>query len=99
MVAASRVPFPELDELEPRRPLLAGDCDETAVRIDVPTRNGGLAFASCVVLHRGDDVVDVRLPEGHMAYATAAGLPYEAAAEFEGFLCTLARMAFARLAR
>jgi hypothetical protein len=93
----------ELDEMQPwfngRRAVtasLAGDCEETAVRIDVPSKSGGVIFASVVVLHRGDDVVDVRLPDGFMAYADAAGLPYEAAAEFEGFLCTLARMAFAR---
>jgi hypothetical protein len=72
------------------------DPEQTAVRIEIATVDGGTIFAQCVVLHRGTEVVDVRLPDGHGALASAAGISWEAAAEWEGYLCILARFAFAR---
>jgi len=70
--------------------------EETAVRIEIPSKSGGTIFAQCVVIHNGTEVIDVRLPDGHGALAEAAGITWEAATEWEGYLCILARMAFAR---
>jgi hypothetical protein len=74
---------------------LAGDCEETAVRIEIPSKSGGTIFVRLVVLHRGDDVEDVMMPEGFRALAEAAGIPSHCNA-FEGYLETLARLEFAR---
>jgi hypothetical protein len=76
-------------------PSLAGDCEETAVRIEIPSKSGGTVFVRLVVLHRGDDVEDVMMPEGFRALAEAAGIPSHCNA-FEGYLETLARLEFAR---
>jgi hypothetical protein len=76
--------------------LTNADPDETAVRIEIATVDGGTIFSQCVVRHRGTEVVDVRLPDGHGALASVAGIPWQAAAEWEGYLCILARLAFAR---
>lgn len=99
----------ELDELEPdfSRPVntnisaralfpLAGDLEETRVRIEIPTKGGGTVFVQCVVRHDGETVHDVRLPDGHGALADVAGITWEAAAEWEGYLSILARIEFAR---
>jgi len=72
------------------------EADRTAVRIELPSKSGGAIFAECVVVHNGDDVIGVRLPDGHGALAEAAGITLDAATEWEGYLCILARIAFAR---
>lgn len=74
---------------------LAGDAEETRVTIDIPTKSGGHVVCECVVLHNGEDVVDVRLPAHFRDYATAAGVPSDANC-WEGYLETLARVEFAR---
>lgn len=78
---------------------LAGDCEETCVRIDIPSQSGGVVFAQLVVQHRGDDVVAVRFPDGYEGLARVVGMPFEAQAAWEGYLEIMGRMAFAKLDR
>jgi hypothetical protein len=88
----------ELDELAARRSVgfsRADDGEETAVRVEIPSRSGGILFAQCVVTHYGDDVVHVSLPDNIRVLEEAAGLPLHCRA-FEGYLETLARLEFAR---
>jgi len=88
----------ELDEHEPcprAKHLLAGDAEQTAVRFDIPTRNGGIILGSATVNHDGEKVVNVILPPHFRDWAGAAGLERDDLC-FEGYLEAMAKMVFAR---
>jgi hypothetical protein len=75
--------------------------EQVGVLVDiVGFRNGreSTVRAWFTVLHRGDDVVDVRLPDGWRALCSAVGLDAEST-DTEGYIATLAKLKFARAGR
>jgi hypothetical protein len=79
-------------------PIRKANPDEIAVRIELATVDGGTLLATCVIVHDGTEILDVRLPCDWRALASAAGIPSHCSA-FEGYLEVLARFAFSRGAR
>jgi len=91
-----------LDELTARVPSFQGasvcapEPEETQVLIELTSRTGRTFYRSLVVEHNGDDVLSVRLPEGFRALAETIGIdPF--GVYFEGYLETLARIAFRKM--
>lgn len=82
------------DGYETARPVRL-DPEQTAVRIDIPTRSGGVIMSHATVHHHGDRPVHVVLPPHFRDYAEAAGID-RFDEDFEAFLWVLAKMAFAR---
>jgi hypothetical protein len=77
---------------------LAGDAEQTAVAVEIRGfRNGKEATWGewFTVTHNGDDIVSVGFPAGWRAACRQVGLDDELIAT-EGYLETLARLAFAR---
>ncbi len=82
----------EQDELEPDS---LGASEQTAVTIEIWSHTGSMLACRCIVQHYADTVLRVSFPPDWRALVQALGHdPYDTAVE--GYLETLAKMAFRR---
>lgn len=70
-----------------------GDCEHTFVSVDIAAPSGATITRSFEIAHTGDTVHRVAFPEGWKH--TVAALGHDPSdTDLEGWLCTLAKMAF-----
>lgn len=93
---SAREAFGIPDEIEPAKAKalpLPADCDQTAVKVEAWSHDGAMLACTCIVQHDGETVVRVGFPPDFRVLARKLGHdPYDSS--FEGYLETLAKMAF-----
>lgn len=82
------------DELSPRSTYKhLGDCEHAVVFVDIVGHDGAIVTRDFEIAHTGDTVHRVAFPEGWKH--TVAALGHDPSdTDVEGWLCTLAKMAF-----